>query len=206
MRKILLVLALLYAVPVSTQGKPPPVEHSGFSGSLGLAPTRFSIGGGEEMGRVGVGATLGVRLRPFSRLPRLRFTPHVAFSATHFAGIGEDDATAFSSLDAGLRVSYRAGRHLRPFVAVRTGNRFAERMESGALINYSGSGRGWGAGIEIPVTPLGRGPELALYRLSGRFDTTEAMRREAPVDVEYEAWSVSLSWSGPFTGSTPPWR
>jgi hypothetical protein len=206
MRTLLVVLALLSAVPLHAQDNRRPLEHSGLSGSVGVAPTRFSVGESEEVGRVGVGVSLGVRIRPVASLPNLRVTPHAAFSATHFGGIDEDDDTAFSSLDLGLRVSYRMGRHLRPFVAVRTGNRSAERVEGGTLLNYSGGGQGWGAGIEIPWTRLGRGPELAVYRLSGRFDTTESLRQERPVDMEYEAWSLSIAWSGPFNGSTPPWR
>jgi hypothetical protein len=209
MRPCILVFALLAAVPLGAQrqqGTSRPAEHSGLSASLGVAPVQFDLGGGDGTGRFGIGASLGVRIRPLATLCKLRVTPHVAFSATHLYGVEDEGEAAFSSLDAGVRVSYRATRHLRPFATVRAGSRFAERMESGTPINYSGSGRGWGAGIEFPVTPQGRGPELAVYRLSGRFDTTEWRRVELPTDVEYRAWSVSLAWSGPFTGITPPWR
>jgi hypothetical protein len=114
---------------------------------------------------------------------------------------------AFSSVDVGPTLSYHLARRLRVYAFGRTGKHTAEFEDDGAVWNYAG---GWGTaaglGIEIPITREGRGLDLSVQWLQGRFGSRERLGELQPnVSVHYDAWRGAIGWSGPITISAP-WR
>jgi hypothetical protein len=141
---------------------------------------------------------------------RLSVTPSLAFGATDVRGLDVGSHPfAFSRLDLGVQLAVRAAKYVRPYVSTwRRNARSAERVDpDGVLRNYSGSnGTATTAGIEFPWTAEGRGPDVSVTWLSGRFTKAESRGFGRPANVPYRGWALTIGWSGPFTGSGLPWR
>ncbi|MGQ0766990.1 MAG: hypothetical protein ACT4OZ_15175 [Gemmatimonadota bacterium] len=176
----------------------------------------------------GVAGYVGLRTAPlawlnwftkplFADLDSLEVIPHVSLAATHLQGLskrGDPYANGYFSFK-GVRISYPLLARLKPFVIVRNGKATMERFEAGHgdfVVSYSGTAKTAGLGVHIPMAGSGRGFELGLLRMSGRFDQAEIWDVTAggpkfvTQDVPFRAVYFQVGWSGPFTGASLPWR
>jgi hypothetical protein len=171
-------------------------------------------------------AELGLRLSPFASLcgakrntlcrvtAPITLTPHLALGATELLGI-EPVAGASSYATAemmGLRLAYPIRRRVVPFVSWRSGTHSSEQFENGDVVNIWGDGRSLSAGIELPITRLGRGLSIGVTQHRGAFTSIETRDLENGVKIlsstnrPVTAFSWQVGWSGPFTGVTWPWQ
>jgi hypothetical protein len=146
-------------------------------------------------------------------LAPLRLTPHLSLFATDVRGMDVDrDKYAYAVVDKGLRVSYAlpGTRELRPYFDVMSGKRTAERRAPAPLVrrvwNYTGGGSALGIGLEIPVARSGRGLDVGVTWIRGRFTQYEFLKADSAADVRHRAVAVHVGWSGPFSGISLPWQ
>lgn len=183
-------------------------EHVGAWGALDVSRTLLAFRPAEASAKPAVGVRVGTRWRvPFAPAlrQRVRWGVELAYGATDLRGMDEQrDAFAFSHLDAGLLASFRGVPGFpRLYVFGRGGNRTAERIDAGSVWNYAGTGHALGAGIEVPLTPRGRGLDVGVQRLAGDFTSAERLRVKRTIDVGYRAWMLYAGWSGPLTIGLP---
>ena len=149
-----------------------------------------------------------------TELAAITITPHIAYGATHLRGMNPDtDPFAYSTIDPqSIQISYAVTKRVRPMFLFRHGRTSAELFENGDFVNYWGSATSWGFGFEVPMTPKGRGLEVALLRRVGSFDTKETRDAEhnvkviGPATKSFRAVAFQIGWSGPFTGVSLPWQ
>jgi hypothetical protein len=208
MRFSLLLLALAPAV-ASAQLPRDTLNPTGMVGSVFFAPMTLSRAGERAGERGGGGIRIGFRARlPVFVPDALRLGLDGSLTVTDFRGMNTaTEPYAFSSVDAGPTLSWRAARRLRVYAFGRMGKHTAEFEDDGAVWNYAaGWGTAAGLGIEIPITPEGRGLDLSVQWLQGRFGSRERLGELQPnVSVHYDAWRGAIGWSGPITISAP-WR
>lgn len=213
-------ILLLLATPALAQDQ---VDRN-YSGLVaGLAVTRVEVEFGDEdpsgkmAGQFDIGyraAQLCVLNLPglcwqrYEALKPLRVTLHLAFLATDLRGMDpERDQYAYANLDVGLRFSYALGNEWRPWVTVRTGTRTTEQLGGpNEIWNRVGSGTALGGGIEIPVTATGRGLDLGVTMMTGRFTEYEFLKTVTHSELKHRAFAIHVGWSGPFTGISLPWQ
>ena len=214
MPSLLRLLPLAFAVvPFIALGaqRPFPPEHRWLSGGAAYTRTALDLGDTNAV-RNGYSIRLGARACASClwNSERISVTPSIAFGATDVRGLDVGrHPFAFSRLDVGVQLAARVAKYLRPYVSTWLKNsRSAERVDpDGLLRNYSGSnGAATTAGIEFPWTAEGRGPDVSMTWLSGRFTKTESRGFGSPAAVEYRGWALTIGWSGPFSGSGLPWR
>lgn len=224
-RRVVAALAL-GATGLNAQGEPLPVQLGPVAG-LAWSPQSVSFGNGPSLDQRGLSMYFGIRLAPLAiwsrchtsaicrQLGRVLVTGHLAYGATHLRDMDPvSDEYAFSFVDPlGVKVAYPVLDRFRVTAIMRSGRRTAERVVNGEVVNYWGQGgSARGFGFEIPIAESGRGLEVTLLRLSGRFDSVEtlnAARTEKlilPADLSYNAIVLQVGWSGPFTGISLPWR
>jgi hypothetical protein len=197
-------------------------NHYGLSAGAAAASTWVGFDGGGETQRGAGRLDLGYRFphacvswlpllcwQRIDALRPLRLTAGLTFVATDVRGMNPaNDRYAYSNVDFGLRASYPVIGPMRVFVEARQGKKTAELVapDSANVWNYYGNAVTTGAGVEIPITPRGRGLEVGVSRARGRFDTYEYLEDLFPADRAHSAWMVHVGWSGPFTGVSLPWQ
>jgi hypothetical protein len=197
-------------------------DYKGLWAGAAVASTWVGIGDGETSGRWGGRFDFGYRARQVcinwmpllcwqrvSWLKPLRLTGGLTLFATDVRGMDpERDDYAFSNVDFTARASYPSVGEKRLYVEARRGTRTAELLAPNRTEtwNYSGSGVTLGWGIEIPITPSGRGLEIGVTYGKGRFTKYEFLELEYPADLAYRATVVHVGWSGPFSGASLPWQ
>lgn len=209
-----LLLSALVAVPIGAQeGDSATTRAVVTTEPQGL--TGFVIGGatgltmaGRDMGNRGMGGLrLGWRFGlPGGIAPRVRFGPEVSFAITDVGGLDTTsaDSYAFSQLGAGAQVSVRILHRLRVYGSGRIGKYTTELIDvDDRLWNYSGTGSSIGGGVEVPITPVGRGLDLGLTYARGRFTRGERLRNDRDTDVRFRAWAFHAGWGGPVTIGLP---
>jgi len=189
-------------------------------------PVSLSIDDVESDPGTGLYAEFGLRLSPIASLcgakrntvcritSPITLTPQVSLGATQLLGIQPTaGASSFSTAELmGLRVAYPIGRRIVPFVKFGSGTHSSEQFENGEIVNLWGTGSSRSAGVELPLTRLGRGISIAVTQHRGRFvsietlDTQNNVKVLGPADRPYTAFSWQVGWSGPFTGVTWPWQ
>lgn len=208
------------------QGEPLPVQFGPVAG-IAWSPQSVSFDNGPSLDQRGLSVHFGLRLAPLAiwsgchtnalcrELGRVLVTGHLAYGATHLRGMDPvSDEFAFSFVDPlGIKLAYPVLDRLRLTAIMRSGRRTAERVVDGEVVNYWGQGgTARGFGIEIPIAKSGRGLEVTLLRLAGRFDSVETLNADRteklvlPADLAYNAIVLQVGWSGPFTGISLPWR
>ena len=205
----LLPFALVLAPAIAVAQLPrDTLNPTGMVGGIFFAPMSLSRadGGGGERG--GGGIRIGFRARLPAFVPdAVRLGLDAALAITDFRGVNSaTEPYAFSSFDVGPTLSVRAARRLRAYAFGRMGKHTAEFVDDGAVWNYAARGSAVGLGVELPITPEGRGLDLSLQRLQGRFGSRERLGELQPnVSLRYHAWRGAIGWSGPITISAP-WR
>ena len=149
----------------------------------------------------------GYRFALWGPLRPVRLTPKLSLLATHVGGMNPSkDSDAYASVDLALRATLAKWR-IRPYVEPRKATQTAELLDRRSrILNYKGSGTAWSVGIEIPISPSGRGFELGVTVENGRFTEFEYQKAITPADVSHKAVAFHVGWSGPFTGISLPWR
>ena len=150
----------------------------------------------------------GICWQRYDALRPLRLTFHVAFMATDLRGMDpERDTYSYSHLDFGVRATYALANEWRPYLTARMGSRTTEQLGApNEVWNRVGSGSAFGAGLEIPVSPSGRGLDVGVTFLGGRFTEYEFMKTVTPSELSHRAVSFYVGWTGPFTGISLPWQ
>jgi hypothetical protein len=200
------LLAFLFAAPqLGAQLDPAPhSERYGIIGSVGFGQIRLSLNSAPYQSKGIVSSRVGFRINPFWFKDSWRgfgLTPHLAFAPTDFRGMNaQRDSYAFADLALGLEASYRARRHLRPYVFYRWASPTAEHVDAGQIWNYSGHGRGVGGGIEFPILIGGSGFDVGFRAGSGRFKDAERLKAHRAIDVPYRAGIWHVGWSGSLRG------
>lgn len=203
------VVLLLLPTAASAQ-QPDAVEPTGMVGSAFAATTWLSLPQASTKQRGGGGLRIGFRART-SRSPgwnRIRWGLDGSVIVTDLEGMNpEKDPFAFSSADVGPALSVRVAGHLRTYAHLRFGKQTMELAENDQIWNYAAGGAAnLGLGLELPLTPEGRGVDVAIHYLRGEFGSRERLGiLETGTRVRYHAWRVALGWSGPMTISAP-WR
>jgi len=205
-----LALMLLVLAPVSIRAQLPrdTLNPTGLVGGIFFAPMTLSRAGGIDGDRGGGGIRIGFRARlPVFVPDAMRLGVDGSLAITDFRGINTaTEPYAFSSVDVGPTLSWRAACRLRVYAFGRMGKHTAEFVDDGAVWNYTARGSAAGLGIELPITPEGRGLDLSVQRLQGRFGSRERLGElQTNVSVRYHAWRGAIGWSGPITISAP-WR
>lgn len=138
----------------------------------------------------------------------IAITPKAGLISTHLRGMDPiGDSFAYANVDVALRVTALPRWRIRPYAEVRRGTHTAERLDANAdVLNYSGTGTAFGAGLEIPLTPQGRGLEIGFNMARGRYDDIELRRTHTPADLRSRSVSLFVGWSGRFTGISLPWQ
>lgn len=201
-------------------------EHYGLSGSLAFSRTSLAFDSAAARARAGATVRLGLRVCALCLVDVewLTITPALAFGITDVRGMSRDeDPYAFSRLDAGVQVGARLHRRARPYVAWWFKNKRTAQIERDTLtygepgpardndwpidfVDPSG-GDAWTVGVEIPITPRGRGFDLSFTTLRGTFTENEFRRKVIPaMRLGYRGWTASLGYSGPFTGAGLFWK
>ncbi len=211
------------------EGSPRPPIIVGPSAGLAFSRVSLAVSNGPSETERLLAMQIGLTLAPFARLcsrrggfcgelSGVRITPQLAFAATHFRGLSPDsDPYSFAYFHLlGGKVSYPLLARLRPFVVFSHGSVSSERFEAvpygNDVVNYIGNGTTSGIGVEIPMVRSGRGFQLSLSRISGRFEERELWDRAAnakvfvSANVPFRAYTFQLGWSGPFTGVSLPWQ
>lgn len=181
-------------------------DGRGLTGFVVGGATQLSLGGGPAKGRGLGGLRLGWRFAlPRNAAPWLRFGPEVAFAVTDVGGMDStSDAFSLGHLDGGLQASARLRPRLRLYGVGRYGKRAIELIDADQQVwNYAGGGYAAGGGIEIPLRPSGRGLDVGVNYLSGRFTRADRLKVYRDIDVAYQAWVFHLGWGGPVTIGLP---
>ena len=205
-----LVLFLVVCRPVFAQDSPPAADTRGLVAGLALGGARVKVGATPDTRSVW-NLSFGYRVgRDAGWLNRVRLTPQLELMATNLRGVDiGSQPFAYASLETSLRLSARMATRLRVFGDISRGLvQTAEvPLPDTRILNYSGSGgRGWAVGFEIPITPQGRGIEVRVHHVSGRFSQYEYQHDITAADMLHSATSVFVGWSGRFTGISLPWR
>lgn len=203
--RLVLVFAILSATSVSGQSP----EHYGLSGSLDYTRTSLALDSATTRGRNGVTVRLGIRVCTFCwvNYGDLTLTPSMAYSTTDFRGLSRNVHTyGFSRLDFGYQAAWRI-KVIRPYVAFWQKNRRTAEVDRD-LLNYVDlhPSHAWSYGIEIPRTHEGRGWDINVTSLSGRFREAEFRKDTIPVSLGYRGIAISFGRSGPLTGAGLFWR
>lgn len=225
--RVTLVLALGAGGDVLAQNPESAGRSRNFGGlfaGAAVSSTWVSFGDDDASGRWAVRLDFGYRFRELclpwlpvlcwqrvTALAPLRLTGGVTLVATDLRGMDPvRDRYAYANVDLALRASYTVqwGRELRPYVEMRRGTRTAELVSptGSETWNYSGPGTAIGAGLELPITPTGRGLDLGIVSSRGRFSQYEYLGDPTGVDLPHRALIVHLGWSGPFSGISLPWQ
>ena len=214
MRRPLLAFLLVFAPAVSAaQSSPDALNPTGMVGSVFWAPMRLVAPNvDKETRRNGGGIRIGFR----ARLPggqateALRLGLDGSVTVTNIRGMRDEDPYAFSSVDVGPTLSVRVMPKLRTYAFARIGTQTAEFRENDDVWNYVAGWCGWptsvGVGLERPITHEGRGVDVAVQWLRGKFDSRELLGEPGTKpNLHYHAWRLTVGWSGPINISLP-WR
>ena len=208
MRLAPLLLSLAPAA-LSAQLPRDTLNPTGMVGAVFFAPMTLSRAGTSAGERGGGGLRIGFRARLPAFVPNtMRLGLDGAIAITDFGGVNTTKETyAFSSADVGPTLSVRVARRVRTYAFMRTGKHTAEFVEDGVVWNYAaGLGTATGLGVELPITPEGRGLDVSVQWLRGRFGSRERLGVIEPsATLRYDAWRATIGWSGPMTISAP-WR
>lgn len=212
-------LAVTLATAGHAQG--PDRNYDGLVAGLGVSRVYLALGDAADYAKMGGQFDIGYRMaqlclvdvpvlcwQRYAPLRPLRVTAHLAFLATDLRGMDpERDRYAYALLNVGLRMSYALGNDLRPWVLLRTGSHTAETVGApNEVWNRVGTGTALGVGIEIPLTPTGRGLDVGITRSNGRFTEYEFMKTVTPWETKFRAMVFHVGWTGPFTGISLPWQ
>ena len=210
MRLVPLLLSLaLTPAALSAQLPRDTLNPTGMVGGVFFAPMTLSRGGASVGERGGGGIRIGFRARLPDFVPdAVRLGLDASVTITDFLGLNTSEETyAFSSADIGPTLSVHVARRVRVYAFGRTGKHTAEFVDDGAVWNYAaGLGTSTGLGVELPITPEGRGLDVSVQWLHGRFGSRERLGVIEPsASLRYSAWRGTIGWSGPMTISAP-WR
>lgn len=210
-----MIVALLLGTSSSAGAQPQrPSDYYWLSG--GLAYSRFSmeLGDAPSASRNGMSIRMGLRICVLCALgvKRLTVTPGLVYGITDLRGVDPpDEPYAFSRLDFGAQVAYTIPRaRLRPYVSLwPAARRTTEVATAGSTIQNYRDTSGDPAttfGLEIPITPEGRGIDINFTAFRGSFTEREPSDIPAGSQLKYKGRVISIGWSGPFTGAGLPWR
>jgi len=189
----------------SSVAEPAMALHGGLS--MGTVGVRFDEG--EVTWRPSYRLELGLRFPVWHAGPlrAVRLTPKIALDATHLSGMDPaTDRYGYASVDVAVRATYAMWR-IRPYVETRMGSQCAERADTAReILDFNGAGRGFGVGLEIPMSKSGRGLELGVTIRTGKFDRFEFHNIDSPADIHNRAITFHLGWSGRLTGISLPWQ
>ena len=212
---------LLALATVGSAQARPDRNYRGLVAGLAVSAVQVEFGDDDSSGKMAMQFDIGYRAsqlcvvslpvvcwQRYPALRPLRVTAHIAFLATDLRGMDpERDEFAFAHLDLGLRFSYALKNDMRPYLTVRSGTRTAEQLGApNEVWNRVGSGTALGAGVEIPFTPTGRGLDVGVTTLRGRFTEYEFLKTVTPSELKHRAIVVHVGWTGPFTGISLPWQ
>jgi hypothetical protein len=204
-----LALAVLLLCPAVASAQLDTLNPVGMVGSAFIAPTWLSVPGIATNRRGGGGLRIGFRARTSRSRGwnRIRYGLDGSVIVTDLEGMSDDDPFAFASADVGPTLSLRVFRRVRSYATWRVGKQTMELRENGQVWNYAaGFASNVGLGVELPITPEGRGFDVGVQWLRGRFGSRDMPGLlETGTSVEYHAWRFNLGWSGPMTISAP-WR
>ncbi len=200
--KATLVLLLLGASRLDAQDDFQPPERYGIIGAVAYGAVSLSLNSATYQSKGMLSSRFGFRIDPlwFTKVHGFRLTPHIAYAVTDFRGMSAGDAYAFSDINAGIELSYRVHRRLRPYIFGRRGSHSAEHVDAGQIWNYSGHGTGGGGGLEIPILAGGSGFDFGFRSESGHFGDAERLKVHRPIDVGFRARIWYLGWSGSLRG------
>jgi hypothetical protein len=204
------ILALAFASAAFAQGAPSEEPAIGLNAGVSFGMVAVSFDEADAVRHSSYRLEAGVKLPAWRHgwLRQLHLTPKLGLHATHIGGMDPDEDTyAYSSVDLAVRASYARWR-LRPFVEFRKGvTQTGERLSGGGrILNFKGAGKGVGAGIQVPISPTGRGVELGISVLDGAFDSYEFEAAVFPAQLRHRAVAFHVGWSGLFTGISLPWQ
>lgn len=199
---------LLAAAPTGAQEvvaepeslRPPMVEPTGLVGHVTFGGTRLVVDDAPLGTRVLGGLRLGWRSPIWKGVaPRLRVGVEGSLEVTDIGGVDStSDPYAFGVLDAGALVSFRVLRNLRVYGNGRFGKRAIERVDSDRQVwNWAGTGWSVGGGVELPLLGSGRGLDVGVHRLQGRFTRADRLKVYRDIDARYRAWTFHVGWGGP---------
>jgi hypothetical protein len=179
-------------------------EYQGLAGSVAVARTSYSISDTAAPVHGALRLELGYRLRLPGKVGKIvTVTPLFSLGVTHIAGISIGSRqVALAQIDKGIQLTARS-RLARPYVVLRSGTRTMERMEDGYPINYTGSGKGFGGGVEIPMSRTGRGFDISATHVRGTFTERQRLKYDLrTVSLPYSGWVLAFGWSGKFRGTS----
>jgi hypothetical protein len=166
-----------------------------------LGAAQWSVNDSTFSTRLAGGLTVGYRFGlPWAR--PIKLTPHAALTMTRFAGIKfGSNQVAFSRVEFGVQGAVRT-KLIRPYVLWRRGRGTMERMLGDEAANSYGPGRGWGAGIEVPLpNNCPNAIDVAWHRSTGTFDTIETRGGLTQPPMRYRSTFTTIGWSGRFRGT-----
>lgn len=205
--RAMVLACVLTATPAWSQATDEPVMS--LHGGLSFGAVGVSFEEAEASWHSSYRLELGVRVPAWKSGPlrALRLTPKIGLHATHVEGMNPvSDSYAYASVDVALRTTLAKWR-VRPYLEGRRGSQSAERVDAARqILNFNGAGTGFGAGIEIPISKKGRGLEIGVTMVTGRFDTFEFKNVDSPADMRHKAIAIHVGWSGQFTGISLPWQ
>jgi hypothetical protein len=205
--------ALLVAVPL-VGGAQQRSDYYWASGGISYSRFEVEMGDAEQSGRNGMTILMGLRICVLCavRVKRLTLTPGLAYGITDVRGLDvEREPYAFSRLDFGAQLAYTIpATRLRPYVSIWTKPQRTSELPGpqGSVQNYQDKGgvRAYSYGLEIPLTPEGRGLDISVTPIKGVFTEREPLAIPPGGEIPYRGHIISIGWSGPFTGAGLPWR
>jgi hypothetical protein len=214
--------AIAVALPTAAaQAQSVDRNYDGLVAGLAVSRVDLALGDASWSAKMGGQFDLGYRMTQFcpvnlpvlcwqryAPLQPLRVTAHIAFLATDLRGMDpESDRYAYAHLNFGLRFTYALANEMRPYLTLRTGSHTAETVGApNEVWNRVGSGTAFGLGLEIPLTPTGRGLDIGFTHSKGNFAEYEFMKTVTPWETKFRAVVFFIGWTGPFTGISLPWQ
>lgn len=208
-----LLIGLLCCAPAAqaqvagTPGNWPDERMKGLHAGVSFGVIGVTFGDEDRVNHFAWRVEGGYRFPLWGPLQAIRLTPKVSLLATHVGGMDPSkDTYAFASVDLAVRATFAKGR-IRPYIDARKASQAAERLDDQFhILNYKGSGTAWSGGVEIPISPSGRGVELGVTVANGRFTEFEHQKLPGEADLSHKSITWHVGWSGSFTGISLPWR
>ncbi len=209
-----LLMALLCYAPVAHAQQPAAITEesltepvNGLHAGVSFGAIGVSFGEAERVSHFAWRVEGGYRFALWGPFRSIRLTPKVSLLATHVGGMNRSqDTYAYASVDVAVRATLAKWR-IRPYIDARKASQAAELLDDQSrILNYKGSGTAWSGGVEIPISPSGRGVELGVTIANGRFTEFEHQKLPGAADLSHKSVAVHVGWSGSFTGISLPWR
>lgn len=205
-------LALLLtwmATTASAQGASSPPSQNGLHATAAAGTISVSVDDAAAVRRAIWRLEIGWRFDP-EWLRGVDVTQKLGLGVTGLRGIDpQEDTLGYSSVGFATRAVATRHHRLRPYLEGRWPEWHTAEIAgpSDTVSNYLGRGWSVSVGIEVPITPQGRGLDISLVWSRGRFTSLDTDPDDAPErDVRHTSVALLVGWFGRFTGISLPWR